>query len=105
LTLLVLALARVGLYFYRAFDGDMDVLAIASVACIAVAAFKDVRYLLVGWFIVSPYFLPTAMEGSSNIASNFGHNYFVPVNRRRDNTILSVPWPKCGLCVRISMLG
>lgn len=77
--ILVITLLSTGLYFYRLLDLNMDALAAVCMACVSVAAMKDIRLLFVGWFLFAPYFVPLASADSANIASNFSHNYFIPV--------------------------
>ncbi|MBI5470761.1 MAG: O-antigen ligase family protein [Ignavibacteriae bacterium] len=56
-----------------------DYVAMVFVVLLAIAAMKDLRVLLVGWFLMSPYLSPFGLKGAANIASNFSHNVIVPV--------------------------
>ena len=56
-----------------------DNVAMVFVTLLAIAALKDLRVLLVGWFLMSPYLSPFGVKGMANLASNFSHNVIVPM--------------------------
>ncbi|MEO8167246.1 MAG: O-antigen ligase family protein, partial [bacterium] len=56
-----------------------DFVALAAIVLIVFFGIRDKRFLLAGWFLVSPYFSPFGVEGMANIASNFSHNIIVPI--------------------------
>lgn len=41
-------------------------------------AFKDIRFLVVSWFILSVYYAKSGVDVPPNIAANISHNMFVP---------------------------
>jgi O-antigen ligase len=71
----VIAACGVAFFFLVAAGVNADSLAIAFVSIILIAAWFDVRFLIVGWFLAAPYF---SLEGAPNIASNITHNILVP---------------------------
>jgi hypothetical protein len=78
ITLLLIVLASVAMFFYKLGDGNMDVLISAIVAGIFLAAFKDIRILFVGWYLTAPYVVQLGGVDEANIASNVGHNFLAP---------------------------
>jgi hypothetical protein len=78
ITLLVIVLASVAMFFYKLGDGNMDVLISVIVAGIFLAAFKDIRMLFVGWYLTAPYVVQLGGVDEANIASNVGHNLLAP---------------------------
>ncbi len=55
-----------------------DIVAVAIMLVVIVGGLRDTRFLLAGWFLVSPYFYPFGVEGGANISSNITHNVLVP---------------------------
>jgi O-antigen ligase len=64
-------------YLVAATRLNHDMVAIAAVWVVLLASLKDYRYLIIGWFLVSPYF-PFGIKGHLNLSLNLSHNLFVP---------------------------
>jgi O-antigen ligase len=74
--------AAVIFYFLIEREFSPDILAILCFVATLVAAWFDIRWMLVGWFIMAPYFLPypTGDEALGiNYAPNLSHYQFIPL--------------------------
>ncbi len=66
------------LFYVLAASGiDHDLVAGVTVWMILLISLKDHRYLIIGWFLVAPYF-PFGTQGQTNLALNVSHNLLVP---------------------------
>lgn len=54
-----------------------DLLSVVATVIVWMIAIKDIRFLLAGWFLVSPYFF--GEEGEPNVAANVSYNFIVPI--------------------------
>jgi O-antigen ligase len=57
---------------------SFDLLAVVSVSVVLLISLADKRYLIIGWFLVAPYFYPLGLRGEVNIPTNLSHNLLVP---------------------------
>ncbi|MFI5250966.1 MAG: O-antigen ligase family protein [Bacteroidota bacterium] len=75
----LILIGLLGCAFYGLLVGfSFDVIAILCFLIVVVVSIFDMRFLLLGWFLMAPYFHMTGKENQVNVAQNLTHVFFVP---------------------------